>query len=203
MITNMQKIVAGLVLAVVSFYSWKYYDYRKLEDARAAEELASAKRIAAISVERARKEQEQINQICGPNFAKLSEEASTLLRQGNTEVAVVLVSPCKQYGAATVEMKQFIETVYAADAKRLEKAQKAESAARTVADAKEAAAEKARRRKEGVAIGMTPEEVIASSWGKPQSINRSTYSFGVHEQWVYGSRNYLYFKNGKLDSIQN
>lgn len=211
MFINMQKIVVGLFVAVVAFYSWKYYEYRKLEDARAAQELdaraaqelASAKKIAAISVERARKEQEQINQICGPNFAKLSKEASTLLKQGNTEGAVILVSQCSEYGAATVEMKRFIDAVYEADAKRLEKDQKAESAAWTAADGKEVAAEKARRRREGVAIGMTPEEVIASSWGKPQSINRTTYSFGVHEQWVFGGRNYLYFKNGRLDSIQN
>ena len=199
----MQKIVAGLMVAVVLFYSWKYYEYRKLENARVAQEVASAKKIATISAERARKEQEKINQMCGPDFAKLSEEASALLKQGNTEVAVVLVSPCRKYEAATVEMKRVIDAVYEADAKRLEKTEKAESAARTAANVKEAAGEKARRRREGVAIGMTPEEVIASSWGKPQSVNRSTYSFGVHEQWVYGSRNYLYFKNGKLDSIQN
>ena len=33
-------------------------------------------------------------------------------------------------------------------------------------------------------------------------MNRSTYSFGVHEQWVYDG-GYLYFENGTLKSIQN
>jgi len=60
----------------------------------------------------------------------------------------------------------------------------------------------AQKRSEGVRIGMTAEDVIASSWGKPRSINKSIYSFGVHEQWVYHGRNYLYFKDGILDSVQ-
>jgi hypothetical protein len=62
---------------------------------------------------------------------------------------------------------------------------------------------KAERRKYGVSIGMTMEEVQDSSWGKPQSINRSIYANTTREQWVYGGRNYLYFDNGVLTSIQN
>jgi hypothetical protein len=55
-----------------------------------------------------------------------------------------------------------------------------------------------------VRIGMTREQAIAG-WGRPRDINRSTYSFGVHEQWVYGEygSGYLYFENGVLTSIQN
>lgn len=70
-------------------------------------------------------------------------------------------------------------------------------------DKQERLEEAKRRKKEGVSIGMTPDEVRASSWGKPDSINRSTYAWGQHEQWVYGGGNYLYFENGKLTSIQN
>ena len=50
-------------------------------------------------------------------------------------------------------------------------------------------------------LGMRDEEVRAS-WGPPIRINRSVGSWGVHEQWVYPGRNYLYFKNGSLTSIQ-
>lgn len=74
-----------------------------------------------------------------------------------------------------------------------------------LADKERKAAEKAvaaRKRSEGVVIGMTPEDVRASSWGKPNNINRSIYSHGVSEQWVYGGGNYLYFRNGVLDAIQ-
>ena len=64
------------------------------------------------------------------------------------------------------------------------------------------AAEKVRRRKEGVSLGMSKEEVLASNWGRPRKVNTSTYTFGVHEQWVYDG-GYLYFKDGVLTSIQN
>ena len=62
--------------------------------------------------------------------------------------------------------------------------------------------ELARRKSEGVRIGMSQEEVLQSSWGRPERVNRSVYSFGTHEQWVYGSGNYLYFEDGKLTSMQ-
>ncbi len=53
-------------------------------------------------------------------------------------------------------------------------------------------------------IGMTAELAVMS-WGKPSDINRTTNANGTREQWVYGSsaRNYLYFDNGILTSIQN
>ena len=53
-----------------------------------------------------------------------------------------------------------------------------------------------------VRIGMT-KEMCEDSWGKPESINRTTNAYGTSEQWVYGGGNYLYFDNGKLTSIQN
>lgn len=66
-----------------------------------------------------------------------------------------------------------------------------------------AAKAKAQAKKEGVSIGMTKEQVLASSWGKPEKINTTTNRYGSHEQWVYGSGGYLYFDNDKLTSIQN
>lgn len=53
-----------------------------------------------------------------------------------------------------------------------------------------------------VQIGFTKQMCI-ESWGEPEDINRTTGSYGVHEQWVYGNGRYLYFDNGKLTSIQN
>lgn len=53
-----------------------------------------------------------------------------------------------------------------------------------------------------VRIGWSKQMCI-EGWGEPESINRSSGSWGVHEQWVYGGGNYLYFENGKLTSIQN
>ena len=53
-----------------------------------------------------------------------------------------------------------------------------------------------------VRIGMTAE-MCQEAWGRPEKINRSTGSWGVHEQWVYGDGNYLYMEDGILSSIQN
>lgn len=64
--------------------------------------------------------------------------------------------------------------------------------------------QKLQSKKPGVKIGMTSKDVIKkTSWGKPQSINKTTNQYGVHEQWIYGDGNYLYFENGRLTSIQN
>jgi hypothetical protein len=50
---------------------------------------------------------------------------------------------------------------------------------------------------------MTQAEVLASSWGKPDDINRTITAYGTREQWVYGYRSYLYFDDGILTAIQN
>jgi len=69
---------------------------------------------------------------------------------------------------------------------------------------RQAALSAKQRKHEGVAVGMTTEQVLQSSWGKPLHINRTTNANGTHEQWVYpGGRNYLYFDGGLLTSIQN
>ncbi|MDJ0331128.1 hypothetical protein [Planococcus sp. S3-L1] len=53
------------------------------------------------------------------------------------------------------------------------------------------------------AIGMTKEEVEASSWGKPQSVNRTVTATTTREQWVYPNYKYLYFENGVMTSFQD
>ena len=53
-----------------------------------------------------------------------------------------------------------------------------------------------------VILGMTKEAVILS-WGEPKDIHKTVGSWGVHEQWVYGSRTFLYFEDGKLTSWQD
>jgi hypothetical protein len=62
---------------------------------------------------------------------------------------------------------------------------------------------KSQKAKGGVAIGMTKEKVLASNWGKPNSVNKTTTTAGIREQWVYPWGNYLYFENGVLTAIQN
>jgi hypothetical protein len=50
-------------------------------------------------------------------------------------------------------------------------------------------------------IGMTAEQVTMA-WGKPSKINHSVGSWGIYEQWVYGS-NYFYFEGAVLKSYQD
>lgn len=71
------------------------------------------------------------------------------------------------------------------------------------AQRKEQEADRKLKRSQGVRIGMTKEEVLASSWGRPERVNKTTNAYGTREQWVYGGGNYLYFENGVLTSIQN
>lgn len=66
------------------------------------------------------------------------------------------------------------------------------------------AAELAERKRQGVSIGMSKEEALMSSWGKPVSVNSTHTAYGTHEQRVYpGNHSYLYFENDKLTAIQN
>ena len=52
-------------------------------------------------------------------------------------------------------------------------------------------------------LGMTDLVVRACGWGEPESVNRTITSWSVSEQWVYGDGRYLYFRNGRLDAIQD
>ena len=138
-----------------------------------------------------------------------------LLKDGDLK-ARVIAAETKEYRAVALDKKQTAK----ARAEAIEAMQKyypsqavellpllssmqAQAADQDETDRKKTRREDlARRKKAGVTLGMSQEEVIQSVWGKPQKINRSTYTFGVHEQWVYGG-GYLYFEDGVLKSIQN
>ena len=60
----------------------------------------------------------------------------------------------------------------------------------------------AQRKGQGVRIGMSPQQVLESSWGKPQRVNRTVTSSGTREQWIYGG-GYIYIQNGAVITIQN
>ena len=55
--------------------------------------------------------------------------------------------------------------------------------------------------KKQVRIGMTTD-MVRYAWGRPERVNRTVGSYGVHEQWVYG-RTYLYFEDGVMTSFQD
>lgn len=116
---------------------------------------------------------------------------------------------CEKKDVAVVHAMQLAESAdimergrVAREELRQEKEREAERDLKAAAKQRQAAA--AQSKKPGARIGMSPEQVTKeTSWGKPNHINRTTTVNGVHEQWVYGGGNYLYFENGRLTAIQN
>lgn len=51
-------------------------------------------------------------------------------------------------------------------------------------------------------IGMSADEVKNTSWGEPETVNKTTYSWGTTEQWVYPDNNYVYLENGIVTAVQ-
>ena len=52
-------------------------------------------------------------------------------------------------------------------------------------------------------IGMTANELLVSSWGKPTKMNRTTTAYGESYQWVYSSNRYVYLKDDIVTAIQD
>ena len=50
-------------------------------------------------------------------------------------------------------------------------------------------------------LGMS-ETALNCAWGRPDTVNTSVGSWGVHKQYVYGY-NYVYVENGTVKSWQN
>lgn len=92
------------------------------------------------------------------------------------------------------------------DARRFEKnlpALKAKLAATLAAEQRASMqANAAARKKTGVSIGMTADEIRGSSWGRPEKINKTILPGHVNEQWVYPGDQYLYLEDGILTAIQ-
>jgi hypothetical protein len=129
---------------------------------------------------------------CGTGMESRRANAKAAFKNKDFEGAYQLMDYCSsRMDKNSADYKDFLQ--YAT----------AKTQAFNLRTAQEARAEKARRKKEGVSIGMDVQQVLDSSWGRPEHVNRTTTAYGTREQWVYGSRSYLYFENGTLISIQN
>lgn len=61
---------------------------------------------------------------------------------------------------------------------------------------------KAAKKREGIHIGMTKQQVLDSSWGRPRDRSSTTTVFGTTEIWLYESGSFLYFdESGRLSQI--
>lgn len=136
---------------------------------------------AALMAERDKNTTSRQHAKCTEGADELARNATADMKAKRPADAEYLLRPCMQFDDTPAKLKKLH------------------------ADAKQAfaSAEKKRKRAEGVAIGMSQDDVLASSWGKPQKINSTHTARHTREQWVYGNGNYLYFEDGVLTSIQN
>lgn len=128
---------------------------------------------------------------CTTGISDLVNAAKAAMKNGYPAQASVLMKPCD--GLMTDAPAKLIYV----------RAKEAESARLEKLQATLIRQEKAKKKSEGVSLGMSAQDALDSSWGRPEKVNRTTNSSGVREQWVYGSGSYLYFTNGVLTSIQN
>lgn len=127
---------------------------------------------------------------CAADLPQIMATAKEQLRKKEGQAAVDTLYPCRDH---FTDPQQNALYVKAGEMMSIQAAKRADA---------EAAALKKQKKREGVSLGMSQEDAVDSSWGKPRKINRSIGSYGTHEQWVYDG-GYLYFENGVLTSIQN
>lgn len=123
---------------------------------------------------------------CTEGLPEILKASRDLLAAGDEHMAAATLNPCLPISK---------DPTFAALVKKIE-------TARTVKVAKAAKEEAAQKKKSGVHIGMSKDDVLASMWGKPRKINRTTTARGTREQWVYDG-GYLYFEGDTLTTIQN
>ena len=128
--------------------------------------------------------------LCKTNIAKLTADANAKLKAGNPDKAFDMLYQCgpdlTDPGALEVKKQARLAS--------LKKAEKNDPTSPVKL--------KAAKKREGVSIGMTKEDVVGSSWGRPRSINKTVTRYGTREQWVYDG-GFLYFENEVLTTIQN
>lgn len=216
--SNRPKLFLAGVMAVPLLYVscgqlGDYADkvYKNSTEKSEAEIKAKAKKFAE---QRNAEHLARVNKKCIDDGAVALENAKAHMKSGDTKKAADAIAECacavgaasevSTYAAAVAKLHQEqLSREKTANDSRIEREKKENEkliARARAEDAKRLAAEK---RKQGVAIGMSAADVLASSWGKPQKVNTTTTAYGVREQWVYGGGNYLYFENGVLKTIQN
>ena len=130
---------------------------------------------------------------CQKDEPALLARAKASIASGHPEAQLMALRHCADVNSGSEPVQKMLERSVAAQEKMI-----------AVAAARERAADDARRRKEGVSIGMTREEVLKSNWGRPEHINRTSTATMESEQWVYpDGAGYLYFEHGVLTAVQH
>lgn len=180
-----QHRVEGIVILLLAAASVTYLLYRPSAPAPAP--VAPAKVTPAPVWD----EKKALAEKCDKTIPDLMEKATAAYAEKDYDLAVDTLWICQGY-MSDPKVKEFYT-------RALTKRNKIKSDETD----KQVKADKARKKKEGVLIGMTEQDVLDSSWGRPENVNTTTTAYGTRSQWVYRSGNYLYFEDGKLTSIQH
>lgn len=130
-------------------------------------------------------------------------QAKISASKGDYDTAIQTINSALSTDANNKQMLDLNTKYTASNNAKIDADAKAKAIEDARIQAKADADAKAKASTEGVRIGMTTQQCIDSSWGRPDSINRTTTASGVSEQWVYGDTSYLYFDSGILTDIQN
>jgi len=177
-------IVACVVIALVGYAVWPQRSV-----APALEVVAPDEDSPSAKLRKATLAGTKVADPCDTGENERYASAKELMKKADPDAAFDLLHPCRNSLSADAKALYGLALTQA-NAKRAK-----------VADA-EAKRIRAEKKRNGVNVGMTEQDALDSSWGKPRKINRTTNAYGVSEQWVYDG-GYLYFKDGVLTSIQN
>ena len=125
------------------------------------------------------------------NLSKYYEKADEATRDNLNEILKYNISPEMFYTVytytlhypGTYTIRPALVNYYSADIKEVEKRISIENS------------------KVDPAIGMTTDEVRASTWGEPTDISKTTTQNNISEMWSYDSKRYIFFDNGVVTSI--
>lgn len=129
---------------------------------------------------------------CATQADAFVAESRKLYAAGQDSDAAMTLAPCHGLPSETAASKLLWKQINATRDAKIAKAAREEERE-----------QKTRKKREGVRIGMSKQDALDSSWGKPERVNTTTTALGTREQWVYGSGGYLYFVGGVLTTIQN
>jgi hypothetical protein len=188
-------IVACVFIAATGYIVWPQHTVTTSPDVSTPPEVAALEAVVleevsppSVKLKTTTQATTEAKDPCDSGGKERYLVAKKLVASGDPDAAFDILFPC--------------QSTQSAEAKALY----GQLIAITVTKRAKFAADEAKRlsvkKKAGVSLGMTSEDVLKSGWGKPKAVNRTTNIYGVSEQWVYDGGN-LYFENGTLTAVQN
>lgn len=191
-LVGQNKVISALIVAFVSI---SIYGIATEPEEKQQKPNAHAAADDALAVSLSK----SLDVMCGVELPGRVERAKESMRKGDFNIAYALIDPC----SARFERGSDLHALHLEIAKGVGRRVDKEIAEQKRLDAIEKKRQLVEAKKHGVRLGMTALQVLQSSWGNPQKVNRTINIHGTREQWVYGGGSYLYLQDGVLISIQD